>query len=105
MGADAITLADETNPEVMYHPLYPLKSLNILKYNKEPLLNKLMENGVRLNDSQPLAQIAEYCRQRLDKLPEEFKRFDNPHIYKIGISSKLQSERDRLISELKNHFR
>jgi nicotinate phosphoribosyltransferase len=105
MGADAITLADETNPEVMYHPLYPLKSLNIFKYNKEPLLNKLMENGVRLHDSQPLTQIAEYCRQRLDKLPEEFKRFDNPHIYKIGISSELQSERDRLISELKNHFR
>jgi nicotinate phosphoribosyltransferase len=89
----------------MYHPLFPLKSLNILKYSKEPLLNKLMENGVRLSESQPLSMITDYCRQRLDKLPEEFKRFDNPHIYKIGISSELLSERDRLINELKNHFR
>jgi len=105
MGADAIALANETKPEIMYHPLFPLKSLNILKYKKEPLMNKLMENGVRLNESQPLTVIADYGRQRLAKLPEEFKRFDNPHIYKIGISSELQSERDKLINELKNHFR
>ena len=89
----------------MFHPLYPLKSLSILKYKKEPLLHKIMENGVRLHKSKPVTEIAEYCRQRLDRLPEEFKRFDNPHIYKIGISTELQSERDRLIHELKNNFR
>jgi nicotinamidase-related amidase len=41
-GADAVTLADEQDVEIMYHPLYPLKSLSIKKYNKEPLLQKVI---------------------------------------------------------------
>ena len=81
--------------------MYPLKSLSLAKYTKEPLLLKVMEKGQRLIDSESLAEVAQYSRQRLAKLPEEYKRFDNPHIYKVGISTKLQSERDKLINEYK----
>jgi nicotinate phosphoribosyltransferase len=85
----------------MHHPLYPLKSLSLLNLAKQPLLHKVMENGLRLNHAQPISQIALYSRQRLEKLPEEYKRFDNPHIYKVGISTRLQTARDRLINEYK----
>jgi nicotinate phosphoribosyltransferase len=56
---------------------------------------------VRLNNPRVLTEIADYSRERMEKLPEEYKRFDNPHIYKVGISNKLRSERDRLIGEYK----
>ena len=62
IGADAITLADEKDVEIMYHPLYPLKSLSVKKYNKEPLLQKVMENGVRLSKPQSLSEIAQYSQ-------------------------------------------
>jgi nicotinate phosphoribosyltransferase len=101
MGADAVTLSDESEIEIMYHPLYPLKSLLLAKYNKEPLLHKVMENGEKVNKSKTLAEIADYSIKRLLRLPEEYKRFDNPHIYKIGISRKLETERNRLVDEYK----
>lgn len=100
-GADAITMADEQNVEIMYHPVYPLKSLSLNKYLKEPLLQKVMENGIRVRNPKTLTEIAQYSHNRLEKLPEEYKRFDNPHIYKVGISKNLQSERDRLIKKFK----
>jgi nicotinate phosphoribosyltransferase len=104
IGADAIVIADETDIQEMYHPFYPLKSLSLIKYNKEPLLHQVMENGLRSNKPKPLSVISEYNQTQLERLPDEYKRFDNPHIYKVGISTKLQQERDRLINDLKNSY-
>ncbi len=101
IGADAVTLADEQDVEIMYHSLYPLKSLSVKKYNKEPLLQKVMENGVRLSKPRPLSEIAQYSRERLKSLPEEYKRFNYPHIYKVGLSDRLKNERDKLIEEFR----
>jgi nicotinate phosphoribosyltransferase len=96
-GADVITLADEKNVDIMYHPLNPLKLLSVKKYNKEPLLQKVMGNGVRLSKPQSLSEIAQYSRDRLKNLPGEYKRFNYPHIYKVGLSDRLKNERDLLI--------
>jgi nicotinate phosphoribosyltransferase len=97
IGADVVTLADEQDLEIMYHPLYPLKSLSVKKYNKESLLQKVMGNGERLSKPQSLSEIELYSRNRLKNLPGEYKRFNNPHIYKVGLSDRLKNERDWLI--------
>lgn len=102
VGADAITLADEDDVQLMHHPVYPLKSLSLIKYIKEPLLQKVMINGKRVRSAERLLEISKYSRSRMAKLPEEYKRFDNPHIYKVGISERLMSERDNLIDNFKN---
>ncbi len=101
IGADAITLESENDVEIMYHPLYPFKSLSLGNHKRERLLHKVMENGARLDEPKTLTQIADYSRDRIANLPEEYKRFDNPHIYKVGISKLLQTERDRLIEKYK----
>ncbi len=101
IGADAVTMADEPDIDIMYHPLYPLKSLSISKFKKEPLLQKVMANGKRVIPHRSLPEIAKFSLNRLANLPEEYKRFDNPHIYKIGISKNLENERNRLIQEFK----
>ena len=101
IGADAVTLANENDVEIIYHPLYPLKSLNIKENHKEPLLHKVMENGKRLSKPLPLEEIAQYSSERLKRLPAEYKRFNYPHIYKVGLSKNLKNERDRLIDEYK----
>ena len=101
VGADVVALFEESNIDIMYHPTYPLKSLSLTNQPKEPVLHKVMENGLRINKPGSLSEVAQYSRSRLEKLPREYKRFDNPHIYKVGISNKLQSERNRLIDEFK----
>ena len=97
IGADAIAMVDETKVDIMHHPYEPFKKLHVSPLNQEPLLQKVMENGEILIKKRSLKEIADFSRERLEKLPLEYKRFDNPHIYKVGISSNLKNERDRLI--------
>jgi nicotinate phosphoribosyltransferase len=104
IGADVVSLADETDFKFMHHPFDPVKSLKIEGYGKEALLRKVMENGKRIVKKLSLEEISDYRQQRIDKLPEEFKRFVYPHIYKIGISDNLKSERDSLINHYKNNI-
>ena len=100
-GGDVVTLEDEKDSKVMYHPFDPLKFSSIAEKFKEPLLQKVMENGKTMLPVKPLPALAEYAQKRLNLLPKEYKRFFNPHIYKVGISEKLRDERNRLIEEHK----
>lgn len=97
IGADVVALVEEGDIKSMYHPFDPHKSMSVEKYRKEPLLETVMEGGERSSAPRPLADIAEYARERLSLLPPEFKRFENPHIYKVGLSDGLKKERDELI--------
>lgn len=100
-GADAVTLRQEEDVEIMYHPYYPLKSLSVKNKTKEALLHKMMEDGKRLSKPLSLAAIAEFSKERLQKLPEEYKRFNNPHVYKVGLSERLRNEQLNLIEDIK----
>lgn len=102
-GADAVALHDEKDLEVMVHPLDPTQSLPIKDFKHEVLLNPVMENGARKIPVYTVKEIAAYSKNRMAQLPEEYKRFRNPHIYKIGLSEKLKSTRDQLI--LSHQFR
>jgi nicotinate phosphoribosyltransferase len=97
LGADVVGLHDENEITVMHHPFEPYKSLGIAQCPKEPLLHQVMAQGRPLEGRSAVDKIAAFCRKRLDLLPAEYKRFDNPHIYKVGISEKLRHMRDRLI--------
>lgn len=101
IGADIITVADEKAPMKMFHPFDPLKTLSLENYQKEPLLQLVMENGERTSAPQSLNEIKTFSEERLAKLPMEYKRFFNPHIYKIGLSELLKQERDKILKERK----
>lgn len=98
IGADAIAIYDEQNIPLMHHPYEPYKQLEIHCYAQEPLLEPVMEDGKKIIPDYSLKEIADYSASRLELLPNECKRFDNPHIYKVGISTRLKDERDRLIA-------
>lgn len=100
-GADIITRHDETHPTIMHHPFEPDKSLDLKGLRQEALLHKVMEKGSMIGPRPLINEIASYCQERLKLLPEEHKRFDNPHIYKVGISKKLRDERNQLKNQYK----
>ncbi|MDT0645591.1 nicotinate phosphoribosyltransferase [Zunongwangia sp. F260] len=101
VGADAIGLRSESRIEEMFHPFEPYKSMKLQNFEQEPLLHEVMKNGKSLVEKQSLKDIADYSLSRLAELPIEYKRFNNPHIYKVGISSALREDRDKLIKEYK----
>jgi nicotinate phosphoribosyltransferase len=101
LGADIVGLENETDLYEMHHPFFPHQSTVIKTKNLEPLLHPMMVDGKIAYIPLPLPQIAQYTRQRLAMLPAAYKRFENPHIYKVGISKKLKLLRERLIDQHK----
>lgn len=98
-GADAVTLNDEQKVEVMYHPFEPGKSISLAGLTQTPLLQKVMEHGKIIIPKQSLTELSDFSRRQLALLPPEYKRFQNPHVYKIGLSGTLKKLRDELKSD------
>lgn len=104
-GADVILLEGQGGAPVpvMYHPFEPGKSLEIGHLRQEPLMQLVMEEGEPLHPPSPLADLAAWCASRLRLLPAEYKRFENPHQYKVGLSKRLLQLRDET-RERYSHF-
>lgn len=102
LGADIVCMTEEKDPEMMYHPYDPLKFRFVGNVEKEELLSLVMEDQKRSSKKKSIQEIKEFSRERLAKLPPEYKRFFNPHLYKVGISEKLRDERNALIAEHKD---
>jgi nicotinate phosphoribosyltransferase len=96
---DIITTAQESVPNRMYHPHIPSKNAAIDQFEATPLLQPVMENGEIVDGLPTINEISNYTRKRLKLLPGEYKRFENPHIYKVGISQGLMDIRNELMNE------
>lgn len=94
--ADAIGLEKDVIPAKMIHPFDIEKSMQLDIKMATPLLNNVMENGKSLLEDYKPDDIADFVRKRLQQLPDEHKRFNNPHIYKVGISEPLHQLRSDL---------
>ena len=52
--------------------------------------NQKLENPSWISGFMPtLKEIQTYCREQVDTLWDEVKRFDNPHSYYVDLSKKL----------------
>ncbi|SKB52996.1 nicotinate phosphoribosyltransferase [Salegentibacter holothuriorum] len=98
VGADLVALFEEQEIKNMIHPFEPYKQMKVGTLTKEPLLKPVMQKGKNRLVHKTLQEIAEYSKNRLAELSIEYKRFNNPHIYKVGISEALKEERDKLIA-------
>ena len=66
-------------------------------------MQKVMEGGKPMVKS-AAQESARYAKERLSRLAVEHKRFEFPHIYRVGISQKLLSLRTRLVEEFQQQF-
>lgn len=98
---DAILLDKENILERMHHPTFPAKKSPLNGRRFEKLLVQVISNGELVAELPSVKEIAAYKNERFGKLNPEFKRFDNPHIYKVGISTRLMETRDNLLNLLK----
>jgi len=95
---DAISRAGADGVERMYHPAHPdVQNVRVEDYDQEPLLRPVVRDGEVVAERRRTEEVADYARQRLEKLPDEHKRFENPHIYKVGLSEAVLDARDRAL--------
>jgi len=60
---------------------------------------KIFDKGRCVYESPDLHTIRDYCREQVDTLWEEVKRFENPHRYYVDLSQKLWDIRAKLLHE------
>ena len=94
--ADAVVLGEENDLNQMYHPYLPGKKYPLSGLHSETLLYPVMVKGKIVDRPPSLKEITGYARERLSFLHEGCKRFENPHLYKVGISDLLKSLRSEL---------
>ncbi len=66
--------------------------------SREPLLGPVFEGGRRVCDEPGLGVIRERVQDQLSHLDWSHKRFENPHIYPVGLSPNLNAVRDEMIA-------
>lgn len=101
---DGILLDEEVSIDTIYHPYMHATSKDVSRYNSTPLLHTVMENGKIVVDLPSIEESAEYAGEQFARFDEEYKRFENPHVYKVGISKKLKSLRKTLLNRKKNRI-
>jgi len=99
--ADAIGLADDDQFQEIHHPTFPVKGTKLRSRDYYPLLQQVIKNGNVTIEPEDATGAAAHCKKCISKLLPEFKRFDNPHIYKVGITAKLLNLRDQLLDHHK----
>jgi nicotinate phosphoribosyltransferase len=105
MYADGIALQDEPAPGHIQHPHQSGKSSRVGGYRQEELLRPVFAEGQPLLKKKSYQEVNAYLQDRLSRLPGEHQRFDNPHIYKVGISDSLRDLRDKLLEEKRQQIR
>jgi len=100
--ADGISLDDESIPEVIEHPHFSTKKIHTIELDSSPLLEQKVTKGKLVSKISNTKESADYVRSRIKLLNPEYKRFDNPHVYKVGISKRLKILRDQIIEKNSN---
>lgn len=103
--ADVITLHDEeiddTKPYEIFHPLYTWKRKMVTNFYARKLLVKIFDQGKQIYQSPNIHEIRKYCKEQIDTLWDEVKRFENPHEYFVDLSKPLWDIKQKLLEEHK----
>ena len=89
---------DDTKPHTIFDPNATWKIKTLTDFTARELLVKVFENGECVYDCPDIEEIAAYCREQLDLLWDEVKRFENPHDYYVDLSKKLYEIKNILLS-------
>lgn len=103
--ADVLMLESEPTPDgsdyEIFDPVHTWKRKTITDYTAKELLVKLFDKGECVYESPDVHEIREYCRQQIDTLWDEVKRFENPHDYYVDLSPELWKIKTELLNEHK----
>ncbi|HMK34672.1 MAG TPA: nicotinate phosphoribosyltransferase [Desulfomonilaceae bacterium] len=103
MIGDLLTQEEEALPKGepvrAHHPMYDyMKKMYMPPYTAEELLVPVFINGKQVYESPGLDKIRQHALQGIESLEPEYKRFRNPHIYKVSLSDKAYHTKKNLLN-------
>jgi nicotinate phosphoribosyltransferase len=98
---DGVLLYNEDSVSMLYHPIHPSMNTSVEKCTHQPLRHVQIKDGKRVSEPRTLKDIKTYAAERLHLLPKEYRRFENPHIYKVGVSQQIFTLKQELLDKNK----
>lgn len=102
--ADVITLnyekIDDTKPYEIFDPVHTWKRKVVTNFVAKKLQVRLFDRGRQVYESPAVSEIAKRCKEQVDLLWDEVKRFEKPHTYYVDLSQALWDQRFNLLSRL-----
>lgn len=88
---------DNTKPYSIFDPNHTWKKKTLTDFDVKPLLIQIFDKGKCVYNSPDLKTIQKYCKEQIDTLWDEVKRFENPHVYYVDLSKKLWETKQKLL--------
>ena len=102
--ADVITLnhekIDSSEPYEIFDPVHTWKRKVVTNYVAKKLQVKVFEKGKLVYESPKVSEIAAFCKEQVDSMWDEVKRFENPHAYYVDLSQDLWDLRNDMLRKL-----
>ena len=95
-------VVDENEPLMLFDPYATWKTKNVCNFEARELLVPVFLNGKKVYQSPALKDIQSYCKQQVNTLWDEIKRFDNPQTYYVDLSQKLWDIQQELLRKNRN---
>ena len=100
-SADLLCVYDEVidtgAPLEIFDPIETWKKKQFTNYTVRELLMPIFKNGECVYTPPHISEIQEYCKNEIDTLWDEVKRFENPHKYYVDLSEKLWNIKHELL--------
>lgn len=102
--ADVITLDGEPAPEgdgyVIFDPNAIWKKKTLSNFHAEKLRKEIFVKGKLVYENPNLEEIKEYCKEQLNTLWDETRRFEKPQTYYVDLSTALYKMKNALIESV-----
>ncbi len=100
--ADELCVYDEvvndSHSRTIFDPNATWKTKTITDFTAKELMIEVFKNGNCVYESPAIDEIAKYCKEQIDLLWDEVKRFENPHTYYVDLSKKLYDIKNILLN-------
>ena len=103
--ADVITLKneviDDTKPYNIFDQVHIWKSKNVENFYAKKIQEPIYVAGKLVYKCPSLKEIRNYCKNEVNTLWDEIKRFSNPHKYYVDLSSDLWFLKKSMLEKIK----
>lgn len=94
---------DTTKDLTITHPVERWKTLTFEagKYSVKEIIYPVLKGGKLVEKLPNLKEIREFCDHEKETFWDEYKRLDQPHIYKVDLSDGLYELKTKMIKEIR----
>ena len=93
---------DDTQPIEIFDPEHTWKRKVLENFTATELLVPVFKNGEQVYKLPALIEIREHCKDEIEGMWDEVRRFTNPHNYYVDLSEKLWQIKHDMIAKFRN---